>query len=252
MRSHIHAWNMAWGWLVEERFHLAMSMVGWFVEVPTLVGICIINTRLFLLFRTSHLRFLTLIWYHLLLSRSIHELYQMKLASIVLATEYRLTLLNFIMKPIYSACVVHTFSLINWVDRSLDYGTSSYPFSHVFSTDEIIMELMIPNDASWNDHHHVPPYQIPLRVISVMCIYPILSNILRVMFLSTKSIPRIISRISKRQYLLISLLNWVLSKIYTLVHISLHLRLRLIKPYFKSFVMSLSGFMKKFQVSTQI
>jgi len=49
MRSHIHAWNMAQGWLVEEIFGSTMSMFGWFVEVPNLVGLCIINMRLFLL-----------------------------------------------------------------------------------------------------------------------------------------------------------------------------------------------------------
>ena len=50
MRSHIHSWNMERGWLDEEKFGSAMSMVGWFMEVPWLVGLCIINMTLFLLF----------------------------------------------------------------------------------------------------------------------------------------------------------------------------------------------------------
>jgi len=57
-------------------------------------------------------------------------------------------------KAIYLACVDHTFSSISWVDRSLDYDTYSNPFSHVFSTNESIMEIMIPYNASWDDHHH--------------------------------------------------------------------------------------------------
>ena len=46
---HIYAWNMARGDWLKERFGLAMSMVGWYVVVPYLVGLCIINMRLFLL-----------------------------------------------------------------------------------------------------------------------------------------------------------------------------------------------------------
>ena len=37
--SHIHAWNMAWGDLLKERFGLAQSMVRWYVEVPNFVGL---------------------------------------------------------------------------------------------------------------------------------------------------------------------------------------------------------------------
>lgn len=56
-------------------------------------------------------------------------------------------------EAIYSACAMHTFSLINWFDRSLDDGTYFDPFSHVFSTDESIMEIMMLDDAPWDDHH---------------------------------------------------------------------------------------------------
>ena len=52
------------------------------------------------------------------------------------------------------AYAAHNFSSINWVDRSLDYGTSSDPFLHTFSTDESIIEIMMSNDASWDEHHH--------------------------------------------------------------------------------------------------
>lgn len=57
-------------------------------------------------------------------------------------------------ETIYSACPAHTFSLINWIDQSLDYGTPSYPFSCTFFTDKGIMEIMVSNNASWNEHHH--------------------------------------------------------------------------------------------------
>jgi len=41
MRSHIDAWNMAWCDWLKERFGSSQSMVGWYVEVPNLVGICV-------------------------------------------------------------------------------------------------------------------------------------------------------------------------------------------------------------------
>ena len=48
MRSHIHAWNMARGWLTKKIFGSAVSTIGWNVVVPYRVGFCIINMRLFL------------------------------------------------------------------------------------------------------------------------------------------------------------------------------------------------------------
>lgn len=50
---------------------------------------------------------------------------------------------------IYLNCTTYfdPSSSINWVDRSLDYGTFSDPFSHTFSTDERIMDIMMPDDA---------------------------------------------------------------------------------------------------------
>lgn len=47
--SHIHSWNMAWGWLDEESFRSTIAMVGWFMEVPQLVRIFINNMSLFIL-----------------------------------------------------------------------------------------------------------------------------------------------------------------------------------------------------------
>lgn len=81
-------------------------------------------------------------------------------------------------EAIYSACVMHTFSLINWFDRSLDDGTYFDPFSHVFSTDESIMEIMMLDDAPWNDHHLCSTLPGPLRILLVMCIYAISLNLL--------------------------------------------------------------------------
>ena len=57
-------------------------------------------------------------------------------------------------EAIYSDCVTHTFSSINWVDRSLDYGIPYDPFSCIFSTDESIMEIMMLEDMPWDRHHH--------------------------------------------------------------------------------------------------
>ena len=59
-------------------------------------------------------------------------------------------------EAIYLACAVHSTlaSSINWVDHSLYYNMSYDPFSRTFSTNESIMEIMISDDAPWDDHHH--------------------------------------------------------------------------------------------------
>ena len=46
------------------------------------------------------------------------------------------------------------FSSIAWVDRSLEYGTSSDPFSGIFSTDEGIIQSMMMEGEPWEDYHH--------------------------------------------------------------------------------------------------
>ena len=45
-------------------------------------------------------------------------------------------------------------SPVIWVDRSLDYGTPSDPFSLTFLTDENILETMMSEGEPWEDHHH--------------------------------------------------------------------------------------------------
>ena len=48
-----------------------------------------------------------------------------------------------------------------WVDHSLNYGTSSDPFSRILSTDESIMESMMPEEKPWTYSHqwsHLPDY----------------------------------------------------------------------------------------------
>lgn len=60
-------------------------------------------------------------------------------------------------EAIYLACSTYSFSSINWVDKSLDYGTSSDRFSCALSTDESIMEIVILGDAPWDDHQHHSP-----------------------------------------------------------------------------------------------
>ena len=45
-------------------------------------------------------------------------------------------------------------SLNVWVDRSLDFGTPSDPFSSVFLTDENILEAMMSEGEPWEDYHH--------------------------------------------------------------------------------------------------
>jgi len=50
MRSHIHAWNMAQGRLAEGNVWFNQSMIGWYVEVPNLVGFCICLIRAKFLF----------------------------------------------------------------------------------------------------------------------------------------------------------------------------------------------------------
>lgn len=44
---------------------------------------------------------------------------------------------------------------IVWVDHSLEYGTSSDPFSCTFSTDEGIIQSMMIEEEPWADYHHL-------------------------------------------------------------------------------------------------
>jgi len=46
------------------------------------------------------------------------------------------------------------FSSIVWVDRSLEFGTSSDPFSRIFSIDEGIVQSMMMEGEPWEDYHH--------------------------------------------------------------------------------------------------
>ena len=49
-----------------------------------------------------------------------------------------------------------------WVDRSLDFGTPSDPFSSKFLTDENILEAMMSEGEPWEDYHHhshLPDYE---------------------------------------------------------------------------------------------
>ena len=49
-----------------------------------------------------------------------------------------------------------------WIDRSKEYGTSSDPCSHVYSTDEGIVQSMMIDGAPWEDYHHrshIPDYK---------------------------------------------------------------------------------------------
>ena len=48
----------------------------------------------------------------------------------------------------------NTLSPIVWIDRSLEYGTSSDPFSCIHSTDEGIIQSMIIGEEPWGDYHH--------------------------------------------------------------------------------------------------
>jgi len=41
-----------------------------------------------------------------------------------------------------------------WVDRSLEYGTSSDPFSCTISTDGGIIQSMMTKEEPWEDYHH--------------------------------------------------------------------------------------------------
>lgn len=45
-------------------------------------------------------------------------------------------------------------SPIVWVDHSLEYATSSDPFSHTFSTDEGIIQSMMAEEEPWEKYHH--------------------------------------------------------------------------------------------------
>ena len=49
-----------------------------------------------------------------------------------------------------------------WVDRSLDFGTPSDPFSLMFLTDENILEAMMSEGQPWkyfHRHSHLPDYE---------------------------------------------------------------------------------------------
>lgn len=110
-------------------------------------------------------------------------------------------------EAIYLACVTHTFSSITWIDLSLDYGTSSHPFSRIFSSDENIMEIMMPNNVSWDDHHHhssLPDsVEYNLNDLYLPNAFQSFTNSISIHEVNSKRI----SRISKRRYLLISMLN---------------------------------------------
>lgn len=45
-------------------------------------------------------------------------------------------------------------SPIVWVDHSLECGTSSNPFSHIFSTGERIIQSVMMKEEPWEDYHH--------------------------------------------------------------------------------------------------
>lgn len=206
----------------------------------------------FLHLLTSHHQFIISIRYHLLLSKMIHGLFWMRLTFIILASECHLVLLNLIMKP--SIHLVHLTPYLRSIG-SINHRIMAHLLIHY-----VVYSLsMRASWRSWSQTMHygmiitiIPPFNIPLRIISVIYIYPMSSSILRIPFLSMNSILKKISRILKRLYLLIPMLNQVLLKIYTLVHLSLHVRLRLIKPYFRSFMIYFLGPMRKFQVFTQI
>ena len=49
-----------------------------------------------------------------------------------------------------------------WVDRSLDFGTPSDPFSSIFFADENILETMMSEGEPWEYYHHhshLPDYE---------------------------------------------------------------------------------------------
>ena len=49
-----------------------------------------------------------------------------------------------------------------WVDRSLDFGTPSDPFSSMFLKDENILDTMMSEGEIWEDYHHrshLPDYE---------------------------------------------------------------------------------------------
>ena len=48
MRTHIHAWNMAWGWMTKERFGSAILRSGGTCKSHPSFGFFIVNERLFL------------------------------------------------------------------------------------------------------------------------------------------------------------------------------------------------------------
>ena len=59
-------------------------------------------------------------------------------------------------QSIFLTCVVNPnpSSPIVWVDHSLEYGTSSDPFSRIFSIDERIIQSMMTEEEPWEDYHH--------------------------------------------------------------------------------------------------
>lgn len=78
----------------------------------------------------------------------------MKIESIFLVTECYLALLNLITKiSIRLVRVIPSLRSIGF-HRSSDYCTSSEPFFCVFSTDESILDIMMPDNATWDNHHH--------------------------------------------------------------------------------------------------
>jgi len=68
-------------------------------------------------------------------------------------------------EAIHLICATHSnlVSSIKWVNRSFDYGTSFDPFSCEFPTNERIMEIMMPDDVPWDDHHHRSYLSYPIK-----------------------------------------------------------------------------------------
>ena len=90
-----------------------------------------------------------------------------------------------------------------WVDRSLDFGTQSDPFSSMFLTDENILEAMMLEGEPWEDYphrSHLPDYE--KNYLSELY-HPSIKNLFLNSFPLMQSIPSEICEILKKPFLLI-------------------------------------------------
>lgn len=136
-----------------------------------------------------------------------------------------------------------------WIDRSKEYGTSLDPWSHVHSTDEGIIQLMMIGEAPWEDYHHCSHLLYYNEDYSSDLDHPLIFDFLS-NTVNTMDSERNLSKLKKLSPQ-ISRPNLMLQRIFMLANLVLLQNWKYIVLSFKNSEMSLHGHMKKFQALTR-